>query len=235
MASASILVVEPSAGLRRLLSLALLDQGFRVTAVESTAAAVPLLAATVFDVVVTETDLPPLDGQGLLEIIKTSYRGLKVVIMSTQRTRKEHWQLRGALEALFKPFGSREFLITLNLALKERRSTIRFKSREVFCRIKSDPAGEEREGILNNISFDGALINVPAGFREKDPVTIFFTDPATNREIGTARGTIMRREEKSREVRVRIGVYFDLQDQCRLEFLDELAALQENAKPSWRI
>ena len=220
MATPTILLVDSNAVMRRLLTLSLINQGFRVTSIAIGEEATALLREENFDVVITDIDLPGMQGRQLLHIIKTSQRDLKVIVMSAQRTQKEYWQLYGALEALIKPFDNKEFILKLNMVLKERRKTIRFKSKDVFCKIRNQTTREERSGILNNISFDGALIDAPAGFKEKDVLEIVFTDPSSDAVIGTVHGTIIRIEEKKDELQVQIGVYFE--EGKQLEFLEQL-------------
>jgi CheY-like chemotaxis protein len=66
MAGEKILIVDDEAGMQRLLSRVLERQGYAATPVGSAAAALQLIASENFDLVVTDIQMPEMDGLELL-------------------------------------------------------------------------------------------------------------------------------------------------------------------------
>ena len=106
MNNASILLVEDEAAARELLARGLSRLGYRVTGVGDGADAVPLLHKP-WDIVVTDLQMPRLDGLRLLEEVnRLCPRALRVVITSFADKNKVVAVLNlGADYLLEKPFG----------------------------------------------------------------------------------------------------------------------------------
>jgi DNA-binding response OmpR family regulator len=78
---ARILLVEDDLDVRPLLEYVLgVEGGYEVTAVESVANAVALVAAQPFDLVITDVNLP--DGNGLRIADEAKAKGVKVLVLT---------------------------------------------------------------------------------------------------------------------------------------------------------
>ena len=105
-----ILVVEDSPTMRAFLSAALeeLDEPVKVTALASGFEALRELPRQVFDLIVTDVNMPDINGLELVSFVKKSdtYRSIPLVIISTEgaeRDREKGLSL-GADAYLVKPF-----------------------------------------------------------------------------------------------------------------------------------
>jgi len=121
MSNASILLVEDEAAARELLARGLSRLGFRVTGVGDGADAVPLLHKP-WDIVVTDLQMPRLDGLRLLdEVNRLCPRALRVVITSFADKDKVVAVLNlGADYLLEKPFGVDRLAGILDRLLADR-------------------------------------------------------------------------------------------------------------------
>lgn len=78
----SILVVDDDPGLRRHLSEALSRAGHRVTTARDGLEAVQRLLERHYDAVVTDVNMPGMDGIGLLQWMRRDHRREKIVVIS---------------------------------------------------------------------------------------------------------------------------------------------------------
>jgi two-component system, chemotaxis family, chemotaxis protein CheY len=106
----SILVVEDSDAMRRFITAVLESKfpGAEVTQAESGFAALKALPARAFDLVITDINMPDINGLELLRYIKQSehYRAIPVLIISTEAAPedRERGLALGAAAYLTKPF-----------------------------------------------------------------------------------------------------------------------------------
>jgi two-component system chemotaxis response regulator CheY len=110
-----ILIVEDSPTMRALLSSALeeLDTPVKVTEAENGFAALRCLPRESFDLVVTDINMPDINGLELVSFIKSNatYRSIPLIIVSTEgseRDREKGVSL-GADAYLVKPFDPEAF------------------------------------------------------------------------------------------------------------------------------
>jgi len=116
-----VLVVDDEAGLRRNLHFGLAQHGFRTDDVEDGLSALRLIDSsydkgTPYDYVISDIKLPDINGLKLLEIIKSKYVGLPVIMISgygTEITSEVVSTKRGAAY-LPKPFLVEELAAVLN-------------------------------------------------------------------------------------------------------------------------
>lgn len=82
--TASVLLVDDDPLIRTIMSAKLLEQGFRVTSAVDGLAAVGMLKDSPYDIVVTDLDMPELDGFGLIRRIRASarWRDIPVVVVT---------------------------------------------------------------------------------------------------------------------------------------------------------
>jgi DNA-binding response OmpR family regulator len=78
----TVLVVDDEAQIRELLSIYLRKQGYEVHTASSSAETLSCLAAFPVDIVVLDIGLAEEDGLRLLEHLKTSHPGIRVVMLT---------------------------------------------------------------------------------------------------------------------------------------------------------
>ncbi|WP_137155989.1 response regulator [Rhizobium sp. FKL33] len=106
--SKKILTVDDSVTILKMLSLTLTQAGFQVTQAEDGVAALETLQSDAPDLVVTDINMPRLDGFGLIERIRRDqrYRGLPILVLTTESDaqKKERARKAGATGWIVKPF-----------------------------------------------------------------------------------------------------------------------------------
>ncbi|HXD08109.1 MAG TPA: sigma 54-interacting transcriptional regulator [Burkholderiaceae bacterium] len=114
-----ILVVDDDADLLRLLSMRLTAAGYRVTAVDSAEAALTRLAVERPQLVLSDVQLPGLDGLGLFDAIRKSHPSLPVILLTAHGTIPDAVAAtsRGVYTYLTKPFDGKALLDTIAQAL----------------------------------------------------------------------------------------------------------------------
>jgi two-component system, NtrC family, response regulator PilR len=122
MAGSKIMIVDDEAGIRELLSEALLEKGFDVTSAKDGRESLRYLKSKNFDLLITDINMPHLDGIELLKKMKTAGRKEKVVIMTGSAFDRSglaktiphvYFQLK-------KPFKLNEFLRVVSVVLKTK-------------------------------------------------------------------------------------------------------------------
>ena len=103
-----ILTVDDSASMRALLNHALTTRGFAVEQAEDGVAALEWLAANEVDVVITDINMPRLDGFGLIEQLRagTRHRDRPILVLTTESSdeKKARARASGATGWIVKPF-----------------------------------------------------------------------------------------------------------------------------------
>jgi len=126
MTGSKIMVVDDEAGIRELLSEVLSVKGFNVTSAKDGRESLKYMRTDKFDLLITDINMPHLNGVELLRRMKTAGRKEKVVIMTggnfdCSEFRKEipliYFQLK-------KPFKTDELLRAVSSALKSKRRTL---------------------------------------------------------------------------------------------------------------
>jgi two-component system response regulator FlrC len=109
MTQPKVLIVEDDSALREALCATVELAGFGVESAENGNQAVRLMHAQAFDLVVSDIQMPGMDGHALLQKLKTSMPGLPVVLMTAYGTiEKAVESMRdGAADYLVKPFDAR--------------------------------------------------------------------------------------------------------------------------------
>ena len=106
--SKCVMVVDDSVAIRKFVMFALRAQGLTVVTAQDGMEALEKLAHTSVDLVVTDLNMPKLDGYGLVRAIRADreYAELPVIILSSlsdERDKAEGFRL-GANSYLVKPF-----------------------------------------------------------------------------------------------------------------------------------
>jgi CheY-like chemotaxis protein len=160
--ASSVLIVDDDKSTIEVLRILLQNKGFNVGVASTGKEALAYMKEKKFDIIITDLKMPEIDGYQLLNIIKTTQREQKVMIMSTDMNDRSWFLRRGAVEAFEKPFDLGMFIEELSRLIKERRKAKRFYSdKEVVCIIRDrKDRQKELQGVLINISIDGALVKV---------------------------------------------------------------------------
>jgi two-component system response regulator GlrR len=118
-AGARVLLVDDDADLLRLLSMRLTAAGYRVDAVESAEAALDQLALARPQLVISDVQLPGLDGLALFDRIRARHPALPVILLTAHGTIPDAVQAtaRGVFTYLTKPFDGKALLETVAHAL----------------------------------------------------------------------------------------------------------------------
>lgn len=107
-----VLVVDDEKGIRFLLSEALLHKGFEVSLARDGLESLAKLEENNFDLVITDINMPRLDGVKMLKNMRETGREEKIIIMtgnpSDQRLMDEG--MPQVVTRLSKPFGIKKFL-----------------------------------------------------------------------------------------------------------------------------
>jgi two-component system chemotaxis response regulator CheY len=103
-----ILTVDDSASMRALLNHALTSQGFNVAQAEDGEVALEWLAMNEVDVVITDINMPRLDGFGLIERLRQGnrHRDRPILVLTTESSDEKKARARqvGATGWIVKPF-----------------------------------------------------------------------------------------------------------------------------------
>ncbi|HDZ91276.1 MAG: response regulator [Deltaproteobacteria bacterium] len=113
-----ILVVDDEMGIRLLLSEALMTRGFKVSLASDGMESLQKLEQDRFDLIVTDINMPNLDGVSMLKRMKQTGRNEKVIIMTGDPSDKRLSDegLPPVEDHLFKPFGLEGFLEVVTAA-----------------------------------------------------------------------------------------------------------------------
>jgi len=106
--SMTVLTVDDSRTMRDMLRLALTDAGFTVLQAEDGAHGLEVLADRAPDVIVTDINMPRLDGYGFIEGVRAhpTHRAIPILVLSTESSQEKKLRARdaGASGWIVKPF-----------------------------------------------------------------------------------------------------------------------------------
>ena len=106
--SMTVLTVDDSRTMREMLRMALADVGFRVVQAEDGVHGLEVLAAERPDVIVTDINMPRMDGFGFIEEVRgdPQYRGVPILVLTTESDaeKKNRARMAGATGWIVKPF-----------------------------------------------------------------------------------------------------------------------------------
>ncbi len=106
--SLRILTVDDSVSMRALLKHALASNGFNVVQAEDGQEALDWLAINDIDVIITDINMPRLDGFGLIEALRACerHRDRPILVLSTESSedKKARARAAGATGWIVKPF-----------------------------------------------------------------------------------------------------------------------------------
>lgn len=103
-----VLTVDDSRTMRDMLRLALVDAGFTVIQAEDGEHGLEVMREGVPDVIVTDINMPRLDGYGFIEGVRADpqYRATPILVLSTESSPEKKMRAReaGASGWIVKPF-----------------------------------------------------------------------------------------------------------------------------------
>ena len=106
--STTILTVDDSRTMRDMLKLALVEAGYRVVQAEDGLHGLEVLAAETPRVIVTDINMPRLDGFGFIERVRAdpAWRGIPILVLTTESdaAKKDRARRAGATGWIVKPF-----------------------------------------------------------------------------------------------------------------------------------
>ncbi|GGL69730.1 response regulator [Wenxinia marina] len=112
--SVSVLAIDDSRTIREMVSRTLGDAGFDVTTATDGKAGVAAFEGRRFDAVVTDINMPNLDGFGVIEAIRggRTNRRVPILVLTTESgpALKERARKAGATGWIVKPFEDRAFV-----------------------------------------------------------------------------------------------------------------------------
>lgn len=176
------------------------DLHYRLACFRSAPKALAALSPHKYPIIISDVDMPGMDGQTLLTEIKKRFRKKKVLMMSGLHRFPLRFQLLGALDLLEKPFDIIAVVDTFKKIQKEKRRTKRF-SLELPIIING-----EHDGLADNISTDGILFKSTAKFNLGTRPVITFKGPKDQVRLKIP-GKVVR--TGTRDSQRMTAVYFD--------------------------
>jgi len=108
--SMTILTVDDSRTMREMLRLALTGAGYRVVQAEDGVHGLEVLAGEAPDVIITDINMPRMDGFGFIEAVRGDprYRGVPILVLTTESDAEKKARARaaGATGWIVKPFNT---------------------------------------------------------------------------------------------------------------------------------
>ena len=114
MTKKMILIIDDSASLRQVVSIALTTAGYEVREAEDGKAALSLLDGRKIHLIICDVNMPVMDGITFVTEAKklAAYRFVPIIMLTTEsrESRKQEGQMAGAKAWLVKPFRPEQML-----------------------------------------------------------------------------------------------------------------------------
>lgn len=108
------LVVDDSASMRQLVSFTIKEAGYDVLEAENGKAAIGKLSTTKVDMIITDLNMPEMDGIEFIKKLRTmpDYRFTPIVMLTTesQEAKRQEGKQAGASGWIVKPFSPEQLL-----------------------------------------------------------------------------------------------------------------------------
>jgi two-component system chemotaxis response regulator CheY len=118
----TFLIVDDSASMRQLIAFAVKDAGHEVLLAENGHEALEKLKGTKVDLVITDLNMPEVDGITLIKEIRAmaDYKFVPILMLTTesQVAKREEGRAAGASGWIVKPFSSDKLLAVVNKFVK---------------------------------------------------------------------------------------------------------------------
>lgn len=113
----TVLTVDDSRTMREMLKMALTEAGFRVTQAEDGEHGLEVLRQETPRVIVTDINMPKLDGFGFIEAVRREelYRAIPILVLTTESDDDKKMRARqaGATGWIIKPFDSAKLIAAI--------------------------------------------------------------------------------------------------------------------------
>jgi two-component system chemotaxis response regulator CheY len=118
MSNKSALIVDDSFTMRNMVSLALKEQNFDVTTAEDGVDALKVSKGKKFDVIITDINMPNMNGFELLEKLRATedFKFTPILVLTTEGSdeKKKEGKRLGATGWIVKPFNPQTLIATIN-------------------------------------------------------------------------------------------------------------------------
>ncbi len=118
----SVLAVDDSASIRRLVNHVLDEAGFEVILANDGIEALEYATKNTVDLVLTDINMPNLDGIGLIKKLRTlpTYRFVPLLVLTTESgtDKKMEGKAAGATGWIVKPFDPDQLVATINKVIR---------------------------------------------------------------------------------------------------------------------
>ena len=118
---AKILIADDSNSLRNMMQMTLQTKGHQVTAADNGGCALELAQNTAFDLVITDLNMPFLNGLELVEVLRNQpeYKYTPMIMLTTESSdeRKAFGRSIGVTGWIVKPFSPQKILDAVNRVL----------------------------------------------------------------------------------------------------------------------
>ena len=116
-----IMTVDDSATIRQVVALVLRDAGYEVIAAVDGRDALERLAGTAVDMIITDLNMPNLDGVGLIREVRKNpaHRFVPIIMLTTEShdSKKQEGKAAGASGWIVKPFKPEQLLGVVRMVL----------------------------------------------------------------------------------------------------------------------
>jgi len=151
MSQAVILVVEDDADLRAALCDTLALAGYKAQTASDGLAAMEILQCQSIDMVITDIQMPGMDGHELLKKIKTQWPDIPVMLMTAYGSIQIEAMRDGAVDYLSKPFEAEVLVAMVNQYVGERDA-------DISNMIAEDPRSRELVTLAKRVADSDATI-----------------------------------------------------------------------------
>jgi two-component system cell cycle response regulator len=156
----SVLVVDDSRLVRTVVSHHLKAAGFSVDEADNGQTAMHILSKGSYDVIITDLNMPQLDGFGVLAAVKRLGLSVEVIILTGAHAQDMSSAVRalrlGAHDYLTKPpANADEVILTVERAVEKKR--LRDENKRLLHELESLSRTDALTGVANRRSFDQAL------------------------------------------------------------------------------
>ncbi len=121
-----IMTVDDSVSIRQVVALTLGDAGYEVLQAVDGRAALELLAREPVDLLLTDLNMPNLDGVGLIRAVRRhqAHRFIPIIMLTTDLhdTRKQEGKAAGASGWIVKPFKPEQLLGVVRMVLAREKN-----------------------------------------------------------------------------------------------------------------
>jgi two-component system chemotaxis response regulator CheY len=122
--SKTFLIVDDSASMRQLIALTIKDAGYDVLLAENGRDALEKMQKTNVDMVITDLNMPEMDGITFIRELrtKTNYKFVPIVMLTTeaQEAKKQEGRAAGASGWIVKPFSPTQLMGVVKKFMNER-------------------------------------------------------------------------------------------------------------------